>query len=128
MFAKSQKKSRTSRKQLKPIDHSQVMQNYSLSKTGQRRPKVHLRYGRLSDIKNKGTLISTIIEEHMLKFGYLDTYDFYINEIAVRNTMEQKKEEKFYNLSELKDLIHMVNTSINITTFVLIPCLEFRKR
>ena len=109
MFARSNNKTRTSRKKLKPMDHSHMMQNYSLSKTGQKRPKVHLRYGRLSDIKNKGTLISTIIEEHMLKFGYLDTYDFYINEIAVRNTMEQRKEEKFYNLSQLRELVEMVN-------------------
>jgi hypothetical protein len=51
----------------------------------------------------------------MLKFGYLDTYDFYINEIAVKNTMESKKKEKFYNLSELRNLVQLVSFPLKST-------------
>lgn len=92
-----------SRKKLPKIDHSQFISNFKKTKEGEKKPKVHLRYGRLSDIQNKGTLISTIIEEHLLKFGYLDTYDKYINEVAIRNAINQGKDEKFYKISELKE-------------------------
>lgn len=70
---------------------------------------MHLRYGRIGDIKNKGTLVSTVIEEHLLKFGYLESYDFFINETAIKNTMDKAPAENPHKLSELKELIKHVS-------------------
>ena len=95
-----------SRTKLPRMNHSQILNNnFKKTKDGTLKPKVHLRYGRLSDIKNKGTLISTIIEEHLLKFGFLMTYDHYIKEYAMRNAFKKDAEEKFFKLSEIKDII-----------------------
>lgn len=98
-----------SRTYLPKLNHSDYISDFKKLKNGGNKVKVHLRYGRLSDIKNKGTLISTIIEEHLLKFGYLNTYDKYINEVAVRNAVNKDQQDKFYKISELKDIILSVN-------------------
>lgn len=101
-----------SKKILPTIDHSHYMSDFKETKSGEKKPKVHLRYGKLSDIQNKGTLICTIIEEHLLKFGYLDTYDKYINEVAIRNAINKNQKEKFYKISELKEIIFTVTSLI----------------
>ena len=94
-----------SRTKLPKMQHDQFFDDFKRSKNGEAKPKVHLRYGRLSDIQNKGTLISTIIEEHFLKFGYLMTYDNYINEVAIRNALNRNKVDKFYKISELREIL-----------------------
>jgi superfamily II DNA/RNA helicase len=114
MFGKAAKSSSIGRQKLTPMNDGPLLENFSLSKTGQRRPKVHLRYGRIGDIKNKGTLVSTVIEEHMLKFGYLESYDYFINEIAVKNTMDKAPEENRHKLSELKELIKNVSSEYGV--------------
>ena len=79
----------------------------------EKKPKSHLRYTEGPPSQRKGTLLSTTIEEHLLKFGYLDAFDTYIVEVAEKNLNNSKKAKvEELTLSELKKGIKNVYLKI----------------
>ena len=72
------------------------------------KPKIFQRYGKITEVHTSGTLVSTVIEEHLLKFGHLVTFDKYIAEVSAKGDFDTSHKKKIYKISELKNLLQEV--------------------
>lgn len=90
----------------------------------QNKPKIFQRYGKLTEVKTTGSLVSTVIEEHLLKFGHLKTFDSYITEVAqkAQHTLEAPK---VYKISELSEHLMKVYVILIFRTLMMVMNLSF---
>ena len=66
--------------------------------------KPHLRYSTQTTQDNKSVLLNTVIEEHLLKFGFIHTFDTFIREAAEKSVSSQpQQKQKLLSGEEMKD-------------------------
>lgn len=88
----------TAGKKLEPIQPSKSMPVNKL--------KPHLRYsGEQQPVQQKTVLLNTIIEEHLLKFGLIESFDTFIKEVAEKSMVSLSDITKVESLKEIQDKV-----------------------
>lgn len=68
--------------------------------------KPYLRYsGEKQPVEQKAVLLNTVIEEHLLKFGLIDTFDSFIKEVAEKVQAHTMGETKVEAAIEIKNRV-----------------------
>lgn len=110
-------------KQSLPKMHASVVATVAAPKG-----KPPVKYSDLILLEKKDALLHTIIEEHMIKFGYLGAFDFYSREVLdkeaqalnpIKNSQILKKNTQSLRLSDIKQEILKVD-SVETSTFMLV--------
>ena len=68
----------------------------------QQQLKPHLRYTNLDSSNSKIILLNTIIEEHLLKFGFIQTFDSFTKEAVEKAMSTSGTKERLLSPNELK--------------------------
>jgi hypothetical protein len=85
-------------KKLEPLPQSRSMPPNKL--------KPYLRYsGEKQPVEQKTVLLNTVIEEHLLKFGLIDTFDSFIKEVAEKVQAKAFTETKIQTAKEIQDQV-----------------------